>query len=471
MASCSDITITPSLFGFQTGPNNTGFCEIGFPIGKPPYTGPGERPPISELMLRVCGGRFGAKTYGSLIRDAKYVLTFPGAWGMIVTLTKFKHRDTIVPKLTKLLKDWGLRHGTHYDFNKNDAEYTFFNNSKIFLRTSQEPENLPGSDLAFLHASEFREMPERVFTELVPTVRQVGYPHQIWLESTPGGAAHWSRRIWQPHEYAQDFDVEVAPRRAGRYVNYRAITKDNPYLDPKLYQMWVDQFGGENTRLARQELFGEELIMDGLVYEGWDAAKHIVHPDKWPAQPKTVVAGVDFGFKHPAAIIVYGIDEANRRYVMDEFQQTHCNAVDLATVAAELGERYGIERFICDSEDPAAINVMRRPPFELPAVGAQKILRGSADKSSTFGLCDRAINQRVEGGQGFFVHPQCKNFRRQMEAYVYDKDPRYRDGPEVPRKKNDDIMDAWRYAEIWVTREVGRSASRGVSMVSFRMAA
>ena len=466
------LDIRPKRFGFQTGPGNTGFCEVGFPVTVDGPMGPEVKQAEDGLMLRVCGGRGSMKTYGALDRDASYALNFPGAWGMIITLTKFKHRDTIIPKFQKLMKDWQLRPNVHYDLNINLGEYTFYNGSKIFLRTAQEPENLPGPDMSFIHIDEYREMTERVFTEVMPTLRQPGFPRQCWLASTPGGAAHWSRKIWMPHEYAKDFDVDVPTRRSGRYVNYRAFTKDSPFIPKELYQMWVDQYGGENTRMARQELFGEELVMEGLVYEGFDASKHVVPQDKWPGYPNTIVAGVDFGFKHPAAIIVYGIDECNRRYVLDEFKRSHCDPITLATVAQEMQQRYNIERFICDSEDPGAIHVFRGEPFRLPAFGAQKILRGSADKTSTFGLVERAINQRVQGGQGFFVHPQCKNFRREIEAYVYDKDPRYRDGPEVPRKLNDDLMDALRYAEIWVSqRLVGRSAGRGIGMLDFRIAA
>lgn len=429
--------INLELFGFQAGPD--GFVRYGLD--------PNE---IDYLFLRVRAGRQAGKTTAGAMRSALFMSKYAGSAGMIISLTADKSRDTVIPTLFGVYKRMGMTYGTHYEYNKTERTITFlFNGSVAYLRSAEEPDNLPGPSLSWFWLDEDRKMPEKVFTLMQPTLTQVGYPHQAWLTSTPAGKAHWSRKIWLPKQYAKEFDIDIPERAAGTYRSYTAWTKDNPNLSPDYYKTLVSTYGGANTSLAKQELFGEEIIFEDLVFPVWDSTKHMKKPELWPTpltKMKRVLAGVDFGFTNPCAVVVEGIDEQQRHYILDEFYQVHMSEQELARVLKAMRRQYGIKYFICDSADPRWLRALRAAG--LPAIAAKKTIGSINDPSSGIGLCHATLSREMEDGtQGFYVRPKCINFKREIENYVREDSKDKLNPSEKPRKKNDHLLDAWRYAE------------------------
>jgi phage terminase large subunit-like protein len=431
------------LHGFQAGPD--GFVCYGL-----------EPEPIDYLFLRINGGRQSGKTAAGAMRAILYMNKFPGSLGMIVGLTTDKVRDTILPTLYKFLGRIGFRYGVHYEYNKTERALTFLhNNSVALMRSAEEPDTLPGPSLAWFWLDEHRKMPEKVFLLLQPTLTQVGYFHQAWLTSTPAGKSHWARKIFLPKTYAREFDCEVFPRVAGTYRSYNSWTKDNPHLSPVYYQTLLSTYG-KDTALARQELFGEELVLDDLVFPVWNPAKHMVPESEWPSGPERVLAGVDFGFANPCAIIVEGVDSAGRHYILDEFYRTKLSEEHLCDIAKSLRNQYNIKYFVCDSADPRWIQAMRAR--RLPAIAAKKTVGSSSDPSSGIGLCYAALARELpDGSAGLYVSPKCTNFRREIENYTREENTGTKNISEKPRKHADHSLDAWRYAEIAIERFWGNT--------------
>jgi phage terminase large subunit len=446
------------LFGFQDGPE--GFVFYGL-----------DPEPIDFLFLRANCGRGAGKTFAGAVRSTVYACKYPESIGMVVGLTTDKVRDTILPTLRSVFRAFGMREGTHYEYNKTERTLTFlFNGSQMFMRSAEEPENLPGPSLAWFWLDEYRKMPFRVWEALLPTLRQKGFPHQAWMTSTPAGRAHWSRMIWFPKAYAAEFDVPVYERAAGTYRSYRAKTKDNPHNGAEFYSSLLSTYG-EGTQLARQELEGEEVVMEDLVYPIWDSKRHVVHPSKWPVQKfDKVLAGVDFGFAVPSAIVVGAQDHEGNHYLLDEFYRKGMSEDALIAEARRLKAQWGIRYFVADSADPRWIQSFRRAG--LPVVPARKTVGSVTDPSSGIGLCYSLLaRKRPDGSPLLWVSPRCANFRREIENYVRDDPAATRDPSERPRKHNDHAVDAWRYLEtfkalVWGHGDATRPKTSAVRWVA-----
>ena len=422
-------------YGFQAG--TEGFVLYGL--------GSDGTPPIDYLFLRVVAGRQSGKTTAGAMRAFIYMNKYRGSLGMIIGLTADKLRDTVLPTLFKVCNLNGFEYGKDFEYNKTERALTFFNSGSVALmRSAEEPDNLPGPSLSWFWMDEFRKMPEKVFTLLQPTLTQVGYPHQAWGTSTPAGRSHWTRKIWLPKQYERDFDVKLPERLAGTYRSYTAWTEDNTFLSPEYYKTLVSTYG-ENTMLFRQELRGEEIELEDLVYPVWDAKKHVVPEALWPERPSRVMAGVDFGFANPTAILVEGVDSKGRHYIIDEFYRTQMSEGFLVEIAKGLQEKHNIELFVADSADPRWIRAMRAA--YLPAIAAKKSVGSSADPSSGIGLCYSTMAKP----DYLYVSPKCVSFRREIENYVREDSSDLRNPSERPRKRADHLMDCFRYAEIAIS--------------------
>ena len=424
------------LHGYQSGPD--GFVQYGLGLN-------GE-PPIDYLYLRALGGRQSGKSYGGGCRAAIYATTFPESSGMIVSLTTDKLRDTILPTMWNIFRTLGMKLDQDYSYNKTERAITFLRNgSIIYLRTAEEPQNLPGPSLSWFWLDEFRAMPEDVFLLLLPTLSRAGYPHQCWMTSTPAGKGHWSRKFWLPNAYAVDYGVEPTILKGATMRSYQAWTEDNPHLSPVYLEVLNGAYKVDSA-MWRQETRGEEVLMEGMVYDQFNHRIHMQPKENWPSKPTLVLAGVDFGFRAPSAIIIGGIDKNRRHYLLDEFYRSGMEESDLAKQAKKLMNRYRIQYFICDNEDPGWIKAFRKAG--LPAIPAKKVIGSRSDPSSGIGICYSLLSGlHPLGGPKIYINPSMVNFRREIENYIMEPDLGKINPTEKPRQRNNHAMDAWRYLE------------------------
>lgn len=411
-------------FGIQVGPE--GCLRYGIET------------PIDDLNMALIGGRGSGKTASGTLRMMNYMLANPGSSGMITAPVNDRIRDTILPSVYKFFSLAGLRPGEDYDYNKNDRELTVMAGgaeTKAYLRTTERPERLPGPDLSWVWMDEARLSPEEAYSNLMPTLRQPGYPHQFWTTTTAMGRRHWTTKFFSPENYVLDEDEELPEREEGHiWKMYKARTIDNPFGGAALEKKLAATYG-RGSLMYRQEALGEFVMHEGLVYPDFRREYHVRPVSEWPTQPKDmwhVVAGVDFGFRNPSAIIVEGIDHERRRYIMDEVYQTRLTQDAIVREAKRVQEKYHIELFLCDSQDPRMIRAMKFAG--LPAVKAIKNVGSKIETGSGIGLCTQALNQKVEGEQGFFVAPNCLKFMNEAETFVMNEAKENQNPDERPRQ-------------------------------------
>ena len=407
------------------------------------------------VIKLAVGGRGAGKSQALLTAVLHYLSQNPGALILFCTPTFPKLQQDILPVLWRILEqDLELRRHKDFIYNKEEKVLEVWG-SKVVFRTSEDPSVFRGPSAAAFAMDEAALSPLEAFRNLQGTLRQQGYPHHAWLSTTPAGRAHWLAKLFVPEQAVYAPGETILRPEAGNttWMHWVGKTRDNPYGGEELYQSLISTYG-EDSAIARQELNGEFVLMEGLVFDNWRMATHVVAPEKWPSFPRVLVGGIDFGFANPAALVVYGMDAQKRKYLIDEVYKSQMDEPQLIAEAKRLSEFYKIRAWAADSADPGKISALRRAG--LPVYKAFKKRGSSADLSSGIGLLYRDISRMVtikdeETGlshesQGFYVSPLCRNFIREIENYTYMDPMPMKNPTEKPRGLDDHCLDATRYA-------------------------
>ncbi|MBE5777362.1 MAG: PBSX family phage terminase large subunit [Clostridiales bacterium] len=169
---------------------------------------------------------------------------------------------------------------------------------------------------------------------------------------------------------------------------------------------------------------GEWGVREGAVFTNWRTA-HLTGEEAGESR-----FGLDFGFAHdPAALVHLRYDRKKGRiYVLEEMKLKNLTNPVLAAHILQMARDAPV---FCDSAEPKSI-------MELRALGvnAHPVRKGPGSIQS--GL-------RFLQGKEIWVSAACPEMRRELAAYVWQKDKDGRTLP-IPRGGNDHLIDAMRYA-------------------------
>jgi phage terminase large subunit len=206
------------------------------------------------------------------------------------------------------------------------------------------------------------------------------------------------------------------------------------------------------TGVRRQRLLdGKPAQAEGVIYEEWNEATHLVYRDALPPLAR-FVAGQDWGYTHPGALGVWGLDGDGRAYLVAQIQHTRQTIDWWAERAVELHKEFGLEAIACGPDQPAYIEQYQQAG--LPAV--------AADNAVLPGI--NAIQQRLKradnGQPRLFVvrdslrYPDQELIQARKPHKIEDEVPGYvwsdSKTKEIPVKEYDDGMDMARYAILYV---------------------
>jgi len=366
------------------------------------------------------GGIGSGKTLAGVQEVIRACGRYPGSRGMIVAPTYRMLRDAT---RWEFLRVCAQVPGLLTEFKESANEATLVTGGTILFRSADEPDRLRGPNLGFFYLDEAALMSEQAWYITIGRLREK--PALGWITTTPKG------RNWVWREFA-------AEAREG-YEVFRATTADNPYLAHEFVSSLEMAYTGN---FAKQELLGEFVAFEGLVYEEFSRAVHI---GSAPAQFSQVVAGVDWGYTNPAVILVIGLDSDKRAYVVHEFYKRQILIGDMVIEADKLADQYKITAFYCDPSEPGNIAQMRRANLNaLPA-----------DNTVTPGI--QAVKARLavqkDGRPRLMIAPQCVNLAAEFESYCWrqGKAGLTKDEPE---KIGDHAVDGLRYALMGVDKRI-----------------
>lgn len=358
------------------------------------------------------GRRFGKDVLGIEEAIGRGIF-MPGARIPYIGLTLGQTRDIVWEPLKKRLNPIII------DVNETRHEILFRTNgngepSKILLKGWESVETERGMKNAFIVSTE-TAMKRNFWVGWQEILRPT-------LTDLKGGALFLST----PKGYNHFYDLYEMPKKdPDNWASFHYTTYDNPYIDPAELEeakksMTEDRFA--------QEYMAEFRKMEGLVYKEFSRFKHLFDDFTPRKQIAEVIAGVDFGYTNPSAIIRIEHDVDNHYWVTREWYKTGQTTAELIEVAGAMG----VNNFYPDPAEPDRIEEMKRANLNCREVS----------KDIEAGI--QSVRELFKQGR-LHIHKDCINLIAELESYRYPETKPEKNEAEIPVKKNDHACDALRY--------------------------
>ena len=375
------------------------------------------------------GGAGSGKTMALCVKALKLSQDMAGSRGMIVSASYRQLQRSVWPHLEALGAAMGLR--DTWEYRKADGELRFPNGSLIWLASAENPESLLGADLAWVCGDEPALWRADAYKYLMGRLRQPGFTTQAVFTFTPKGR-NWA---WE----------EFGTPHAGLEV-VRASSLENPFVD-NAYKLRLLRAYPKGSVWWRQEVEGDFVAYEGLVYSGFDQERHVANP---PADTVFVWSGIgqDWGWANPGVLLAGREDKAGILWIVEEVYETERSLDWWAQEAKRMCEAYRGTQVLCDPSEPGNIDHHRMK--DVPAK--------AADNAVVPGI--QCVASRLASGT-LFVSPACQETIREILGYCWK---RSRDGVsrfDEPEKVNDHAMDALRYECMALLRPAGSGYAGG----------
>lgn len=365
------------------------------------------------------GGAGSGKTWTGVLWTLLQALKYPGVPMMYVSPTFSSLHGAVVPHLTTIADQLGQLQT--WNWHKSQNLVTLANGSNIRFRSADRPESLLGPNLAKAFGDEVALWKRLAYENLQTRLRVPGFGQiQAGYTITPKG------RTWSA-------DTLLIPREGLEII--KATTFDNPALPTEYFTRLKVELR-EGSLIWRQEVLGEVVAWQGLVYPSFSIDKHVFKmPDD--VKPVATIYGVDWGWTNPGVIVVGQLDADDNLWIVEEQVHTELEIPQWAEIGNGLVAKYGKGQFWCDPSEPGNITAFRRARLFAERAN-NKVLPGIT-----------ALGARFNNGT-IFIDPSCEEFIKELHAYSYKQ---RQDGTTVndePVKVSDHVCDATRYLNLGI---------------------
>lgn len=331
--------------------------------------------------------------------------------GLVAAPTYSMLRDATQRTLFALMDDLGIE----YDFRKGENALTVpATGHEIIFRSLDNPENLRGPNLDYAWVDE-GSLIERMAWLVVKGRVRVGFNPQAWLTCTPKGRNY----VWE--EWERDVNPD--------HPLYRVRTDENPEL-PSGYGESL----GYTGVFADQELRGEFVAFEGLVYPMFSRPKHVqrIDCDGWRA-----ILGVDIGTRNATCILTIR-GEPERRHVEREVYRSGMDSDEIRLAIESEADRVRPEKIFLDPSAAAYIETLKKRGY--PVAKAENDVKFGIGE---VGTALAALNPDGESKEPILtIDPSCVNLIAELESYHY---PENKTESDAPVKSMDHAVDSLRY--------------------------
>ena len=377
-------------------------------------------------QVAFVGGIGSGKTYAGCIRALR------AAYGQV------GHHAIPTPNLGAItaptypmLRDATLRvfeevAGTAIEnFARGEGLATMRNGSEIIFRSTENPDRLRGPSLSWWYGDEAAMYRDNVYKIMIGRLREGRHLGYGWLATTPRGR-NW---LWQ----------RFVKRATQHHALIKAASSDNVFLDREIIDFWENEYVGD---FARQELGGEFIAFEGLVYPEFDYETHIIQKHQHKVRMR-YYAAVDWGFANPGCILVGALDGDDNLTIVAEEYQRQRRIDEWVSVAQQLRSLWQIERFYCDPSEPE--NIAKFVEGGLKAYGARNdVLFGIQQVKNRLVVSPHTNIPRLTLLSG------CANTVSEFEQYTWLENKL--GIQDKPVKANDHAMDSLRYLVLILDR-------------------
>lgn len=395
---------------------------------------------LADARLNLWDGSVrSSKTIVSLLKWMEFVRQAPAGPLLMVGKTERTLRRNIIDPVVEMLGEKRAR------LVAGVGEF-FLLGRKVYIvgaNDESSQEKIRGLSLVGAYVDEVSTIPESFFVMLLTRLSIPGA--RLFGTTNPDGPQHWLKvgyldraRLW--------LDREGQVQRSGDNVlnlhRFSFQLADNPNLSPQ----YVADVSSEFTGLwYRRLILGEWVLADGVIYESWDPARHVV--EQLPAIAQWLCLAADYGTTNPFHALMLGLGVDGRLYVGHEWRWDS-KKMRGALTDAEYSERLRAWE--------ASLGITPSYRIVDPSAKSFRVQMHRDGWNST--LADNEVVDGIRDVASLFatgrllVHAGCKELIKEIPGYAWDPDASEK-GEDKPLKVADHGCDALRYG-IRTTRNI-----------------
>lgn len=234
--------------------------------------------------------------------------------------------------------------------------------------------------------------------------------------------------ISTPKGFNHFYDLYNMEAKDKDYKSFHFTTYDNPWIP-------VEEIDKAKEELT-EDRFAQEYLADfrkteGLVYKEFVRDRHLYDT----ADIKNIseyIAGIDFGYSNPAAVIHITKDNDNNYWVTSEWYKTKRTDAQIAEYVSSCN----FNSVYPDPESPSAIEALNQKGIHIVEVVKNK----DSIKNGINIVRDLFKQNKLK------IHKSCVNLISELETYSYPEKRPDHNEEENPIKEHDHALDALRYA-------------------------
>jgi len=344
---------------------------------------------------------------------------FSGCCLLVVRGTEVSHENSTFAELLAAIKRLGLE--SIWDNKRNPLTLTCkTTGNRIIFRGCNDQRAIerlksvavPVGKITWVWLEEATELKASDFESIDDRLRgqlPEGHYYQITLTFNPINSGHWIKsKLW-------DYESKDIFKHKSTYL-------DNKYVDDAYKQRM------ERRRETDPEGFkiyglGEWGEVGGLVFTD------VAFGDYSKQDFESYSMGTDFGFNHPHATLLIGWNDGSP-YILKEVvvsEKTTAEIIELCNLA-ELPKDV---LMCCDSAEPDRIKEFKAAGYRAYPV--------KKERNSVANQIAWLKNRRI------YVDGRCSHFQKEIQAYMWKKNPTTGEFMEEPITINDDCIAALRY--------------------------
>lgn len=372
-----------------------------------------------ERFVALIAGIQSGKTIGGAIWARMMFDKYEGDDGLIAAPNYKILQQSTLPKFFEINPDL-----KRY-YRKGDSIIEVPGRGKIYIRSTDNPNVIEGMTLRWIWPDEAGQMKLDAWINFQGRLSIL--QGSLLITTTPY-ALNWLKTDF--------YDKWKKGVKDYKVVQFRSV--DSPYFPKEEFERVKNTM---DARTFRRRYCGLLEKMEGLVYDDFMPSIHIIEPKK--IEFKEVIAGIDWGFNHPTAIAIIGVDKDNCFYLIDEYYERGKITSEIIEKLKFYQDKYKVRFWYPDPAEPDRLEEMKQA-----GLFPREVNKGKGSVSLGIDKVRALIKENR-----FKVFNTCKYAIEEFNLYCYpDEDKGIK---EEPIKENDDLMDAGRYAIMTYQPNVG----------------
>lgn len=352
-----------------------------------------------EDEVLLLGGIATGKTLCGAMWVVDKISQFPDCELLIVANTYSQLMTATVKTLIQYLEDLEIPHHAVLSGSRKRIE---IGASTIYLYSLEKPDSIRGIEVEFIWGDEIAFSSLQALNVIRGRLRGRKATYRQMLMTTSGNGFN----------FLYDLFGDLQPEQKGKLRLISAKTEDNTFLPEDTYPRLLEQYGGLDSDLAKQELLGQFVnLQEGAIYNMFDRKINLKECQLDLNYP--VLVGCDFNIDTMSAVYVQQIKGVI--YVCGEVQLTHrdANTYDLsARIIKDLkGFTYSIYADSTGSARKSSTphglsdhQIMRDTGLHLVYTNNPK----KRDRQNSVNLLFRK--------EGIYINPKCKKLIKDIET-------------------------------------------------------